>query len=492
MKAFWFTVCPIVFVSSGPVSSNDVLCQVSGFFLTSAIEAADISVLIIAIHSAICIFKPHQSGGKTGLYAYRRYAYTFWCLVPIILASVVPLTGHRFAYNGLYCYLPVEPKWYRMALSWIPRYIVLGVIFFVYAWVYIYVGCRFRRLKRDQRRASTQTSISSYKLRRSQPPSPTMETSPELREVRDRQQSVASDMSIVKPNDKGPLLAVSPEGVAWNWSKSSHDDNQQTSSRRQEPSPGPISPTSISFSSDVSNLLPPPPARSGSTRVAPPRPTANDHPDSRPSWRQALSFTGDKPPNVTTTTLGARPPLSPTASSVERSHSTPSVHLIQPLTNDTLRASRNRMRRQLRLLFLYPLIYVIAWVAPFVSQIYRYGDDALLVQPYPLLVASIASLCIGAAVDCCFFSIWDQPWRHLEGGFWQGLVMRFRIGLNRKDGGRTKEERIRDTMWALDRRVQENAERERRAAAKRISTAQRPREWWDLEEDDNRASASVS
>jgi G protein-coupled receptor GPR1 len=495
MKAFWFMVCPIAYVATGPISSSDVLCQVSGFFLTSSIEGADISVLIIAIHSALCIFRHHKPGGETGLYPYRLYAYAFWFIVPIILASVVPLTGQRFAYNGLYCYLPVDPPWYRVGLSWIPRYIILGVIFSVYGCVYIYVGCRLRYLRRDQWQASRQNSIASHKNRLSQPPPSLLDQSTGrviTHVIRDRQQSVASDVSFVKPNDSAALMtAVQPEDVAWNWSEPSHDGNRQISPKPQGPSSGPTSPTRVSFSPEASNLLLPPSTHLSSAHMALTQSAPNDHPTWRPLGRRPLSLTSDELDNAALTIPGVLHQSSPKASNFEHNLSSPSVHLIEPLTDEALLISRNKTRRQLRLLFIYPMIYVIAWVAPFVSQIYRYGDAALLAQSYPLLMSTITSLCIGAAVDCCFFSAWEKPWRQLQGGFWEGLFMRFRIGRSRKNGGRTREERLRDTMWAIDRRVQENAERERTAALRNTRPA-RPREWWDLEEEPSRASVAVS
>ena len=40
---------------------------------------------MIAIHSALYIFKPRVSSGEGGLYPYRKLAYTVWLVYPILM-----------------------------------------------------------------------------------------------------------------------------------------------------------------------------------------------------------------------------------------------------------------------------------------------------------------------------------------------------------------------------------------------------------------------
>ncbi|KAJ2968216.1 hypothetical protein NUW58_g10268 [Xylaria curta] len=186
-KTLWLLISPLFFfITKKPFSSNWAFCQVSGFFLTVTIEASDIAVLLIAIHTALFIVKRQHPGVALGLQPYRRVAYALWAIVPIILAAVVPLTGSSFVDNGPHCYLPIEPSWYRNALAWVPRYIIFGFIIVTYTWLYLYVYIRFRRFEEDQRRASTLSSqsLDSSTRRRSKrkwrshsvPPTPSLLT----------------------------------------------------------------------------------------------------------------------------------------------------------------------------------------------------------------------------------------------------------------------------------------------------------------------------
>ncbi|KAK8091185.1 g protein-coupled receptor protein [Apiospora phragmitis] len=449
MKAFWLMLCPIVyFIQGTPVDTSDTLCQVSAFFLTSAIEASDIAVLMVAIHSALFILRPQRSGGENGLYPYRRYAYAAWFVIPLILAAIVPITGQRYVNTGPHCYLPVSPLWYRMALSWIPRYIIFAVIICTYSGLYLFLGFRFYRLQLAQRRASTNTAPSTFRnhvrcmsrareppptpklashgLLGPSPPRPAADQLPE----RERQQSMTSTVSTLKLDDRVPhlnqLRKSQSEPVPWNWVESDFQGLSHPQTRQFGLDSA--SPTTVSFALDTSGITPP-----------------------EPVLRDAPKEEG----------------------------------LEMSVTEDALYQSRVKMRKQLRLLFVYPLMYIITWIAPFVSHIYTTSNPEHQEQPFGLLLTSVASLCIGAAVDCCFFSSWEQPWLHLQGGFIEGFARRVRFGTHKKTMGRTREEQLRDASAALDRRNQENAEREAAAAQHSERPAPRSREWWDtLEEEE--------
>ncbi|KAK7957158.1 uncharacterized protein PG986_006380 [Apiospora aurea] len=476
MKAFWLMLCPIVyFIQGTPVDTSDTLCQVSAFFLTSAIEASDIAVLMVAIHSALFILRPQRSGGENGLYPYRRYAYAAWFVIPLILAAIVPITGQRYVNTGPHCYLPVQPLWYRMALSWVPRYIIFAVIICTYSGLYLFLGFRFYRLQLDQRRASTNTAPSGFRghvkcmsRSREPPPTPTLashgllgpsppRTAADRAPDHERQQSITSTVSTLKLDDRAPhmtqLRKSQSEPVPWNWVESdfqalSHPETRQFGLDS-------ASPTAKRDSRWPIQVYP------GNSRVA-----GLTAPHETPSWPLRGGGSSTQP--------FTRPANHASSSS---------IHLTQSVTEDALYQSRMKMRKQLRLLFVYPLMYIITWIAPFVSHIYTTADHQE--QPFGLLLTSVASLCIGAAVDCCFFSSWEQPWLHLQGGFIEGFARRVSFGTHKKTMGRTREEQLRDASAALDRRNQEHAEREAAAALHRERPAPRSREWWDtLEEEE--------
>ncbi|KAI1877355.1 hypothetical protein JX265_003363 [Neoarthrinium moseri] len=516
MKAFWLMLCPIVYFISGPdgpINTGSGFCQLSGFLLTAAVEASDIAVLMIALHSALYILRPQRSGGDNGLYPYRRYAYGIWLVVPIVLSALVPLTGARFENIGPFCYLPTRPLWYRAYLNWIPRYIIFGVIFLVYAFLYIHVAWRFRRLRKDQRRVSMLGSISPAKGQRQKPkfsqdlpPTPQLayngllDSSPRRTMDgghRGRQPSITSDVSFLKLDDGSSVpLAGTPEppmkpadATAGNWTDPSYDISSRIPQQSDRPESTLASPTDGSFALNTPEVLPTPtrPDFSQSTR----RTAGPSHSTDHSIRRAVLKPFGRRPASLDRgTTVHAHPTVlgilhrRPAPSVTGSTSSSPSLSLSQSVTEDALRRSRAKMNRQLRLLFIYPLIYILAWIAPFASHVYKQRtlDDAS--QPYPLFIASVASLCIGAAVDCSFFSAWEKPWRHLKGGFWEGLAKRVKLGHHVRAGGRTREEELRDATTALDRRNRENADREAAAALTRARPVRQPREWWDVEEED--------
>ena len=45
--------------------------------------------------------------------------------------------------QGTFCYLPARPIWYRLALSWVPRYLILCIILGIYLAVYLYTKSKF-------------------------------------------------------------------------------------------------------------------------------------------------------------------------------------------------------------------------------------------------------------------------------------------------------------------------------------------------------------
>ncbi|KAI1370265.1 G protein-coupled glucose receptor regulating Gpa2-domain-containing protein [Hypoxylon crocopeplum] len=516
MKALWLVICPVAFFAKVPITSKSAFCQVSGFFLTASIEASDMAVLLIAIHTALCILRPQRSSGAAGLYPYRRIAYACWALIPIILAAVVPITQGKFVDNGPHCYLPVHPTWYRSALSWIPRYIIFAIIILTYMYLYLYLALRLRRFRRDQRCASVShndrlehTRNNSRRSRYSSevPPTPPIadhgllnpaqDNLPQDRDPKECQQSFFSTTSTLNAPPRQPGQAWKGS-IKWNTVDFSQDSSFETQAR-QESEAGLVH--SISPSDE----------RAGAT-IPIRAPESVHHNSRRPSqqserthsiWKRSMSFGSHsiKSPVANVINSLRRGSLQPE----DPSQTTPrsSIYLSQSETELTMCRVRERQQRQLRLLFVYPVVYLLTWVTPFVSHAVRFNDDYVydgrassMSPPLGLRIVSVTSLCIGAAVDCCFFCAWEKPWQHLRGGFWEGLALKLRIRspMRRRTGpGRTRDERFADARTARLRREQEenleNLGNEAATAARRDSQrgpqqGPAPREWWDVLEVD--------
>ncbi|KAK9484291.1 G protein-coupled glucose receptor regulating Gpa2-domain-containing protein [Lipomyces starkeyi] len=147
---FWY---PIRVWHAGENSIGPHACQADGFFAALSIEASDFGVLVIAVHTLMFIMYP-QVGSLSaykygGLYRYRRTVYILWGAFAVLFASlpfvktssVTTQDSASLGYiqNLTWCYLPVQPIWYRLVLAWVPRYLVLISICVIYVSVYIYV-----------------------------------------------------------------------------------------------------------------------------------------------------------------------------------------------------------------------------------------------------------------------------------------------------------------------------------------------------------------
>ena len=115
-------------------------------FSVSLVEfiGPDSVILLIAIHTALTIFSSRQASFQSGLYRYRWAAYTCWAVFSILLAALAFInSSSSYVSQGTFCYLPARPIWYRLALSWIPRYLILCTILGIYLAVYLYTKAKF-------------------------------------------------------------------------------------------------------------------------------------------------------------------------------------------------------------------------------------------------------------------------------------------------------------------------------------------------------------
>jgi G protein-coupled receptor GPR1 len=514
IKSLWFVIFPIVDYVNGPVQSDSTFCQVSGFFLAAGVESSDVAVLLIAIHSAMYLIWP-----KSGLYPYRRYAYAIYIIFPILVASLAFVDGRGYTNVGHYCYLANNQGWARMALSWIPRYVILVVIVFTYAFIYIYA----RRIIFQSRRKSLdgQGSKRASTRRSSMIPSPppieshgliSSDASPMLPSPvaqRDRQRSVSSVSTLCLESQASPAseprarpqLLISPEiaqqqgPIDWNWS-----GLQTGSTRMPSWNDEPLSPTSVQ---------PPPPMhfpqiREVSTDTEMP-------PEAAPAfWHRPLSpcldeTAGQTEPGADEDGTALQPQRSnPSIFSILRRgpamteggaflpspEESPLSGLLSPgLLEDHLGLARNRdkIRRQLRSLVVYPLVYIFIWMFPFISHVAGYDDNFGTNDPFWLLCVSIISVSAQGAVDSALFTIREQPWRHRRGGFFKSLKRRLRFdwrGGWRENRlvGKTREEMLIDGRIARARRREEvAAERNFRQSVAVTVKSTRERDWWDLD-----------
>lgn len=117
-----------------------------GWFTALGIEGSDLAIFLFAIHTLLTIFYPQRYGGLSFL-----KAYVFWAcfVIPVILASLAFINNVGYVSYGVYCYLPTEPIWYRMVLSWGPRYFIMLSILIIYCTIYFYVVRELKTMEKQ-------------------------------------------------------------------------------------------------------------------------------------------------------------------------------------------------------------------------------------------------------------------------------------------------------------------------------------------------------
>lgn len=402
-KAFWYFIFPVVVFSRGPVSTSSGFCQASGFFLAVGIEASDFAILMIAFHSILYIFHPPaRSGDIGGLYRWRKWIYSAWIGFPVLAASLA-FVNHTDAYatSGTFCYLPRRPFWYRLALSWIPRYFIMFLIFGMYISIYIYVTFKFRSFSNLQESESRYSSV-SHSRRSSMsgddvaPDEPIREPHPKrskgIRPAFSRSGSYNRDieraMQESSPWDEMSFITSKPLRKTGGWQSGVQSSDFALGLRQNDLADGmrTLQPHDAQVRFDGSC------AQSRNNSHAP---TTNS---------QNSQLTGS------TAASG-----SPEANSGQISHAVQKLASspVNVKPKDPLKRTRKAIRKQLRYLFIYPGVYLLMWIFPFASHCLLYDDHYVRHPIYWLTVVSTCMVSLQAGVDCVVFSWREKPWRRI-------------------------------------------------------------------------------
>lgn len=529
IKSLWYMIFSIVnLIASHPVPTNSTLCQVSGFFLSVGIEAADTAVLLIAVHSTLYIFWPNRASGDSGLYPYRRIAYAVYVLFPILMASLAFVKGlPAYVNTGQSCYLATNPLWYRMTLSWIPRYFNIILILGMYGCMYIYV-----RVKMSEYGGLSCFSHSARQVHRDQvPPTPPLATYGLIPEEQDslnasrkpsgaiiRMASMSEALSregckvtrvvnepIKKSLDKTLERHKGTKKPKWNWPNEFEKKNP--SQLRRSPS---------ALVSPGAGAAPPWLNYAGAPEISGPTtlnlsdmPRCTGSPSTKVSSgvrRHSLVFM--RPMSIGSSgesrnrfasqqTIYAMLRQGPGRTSHDNNTSSMSNSVY--LSHGGIDAigvaeNREKVRRQLNYLFVYPVVYICVWIFPFIRDVSRYNDSIHVGHvDYWLLICAIISFCIQGLADTTVFCTREKPWRHLRSGLWETFGLDFQWTWSwafgsRKNSGRTREEMLIDAQIARMRRDDELQSQELSRGGPMTLGG---RQWWDLEIDGHMSSGEV-
>jgi G protein-coupled receptor GPR1 len=444
-KSSWFLISASTQLAGVDLSTERTLCQASGYLLHTGFEACDLAIFLMSLHMSLQIFPPSRSFlGHDGLYRVRYYVIAAWFIIPLGVAGLAFVNnGNAFISQGGFCSLPIRPFWYRLALSWIPRYLIWLFVMGVAIRIYRHVGYEFRVFADESDHSSSAGAIPGGSVRTQQTGlfgdrGGTRHSHLQPLDGSSVEKGAGGDDSIA-PDQRGTLHSGVKKA-----SPSSSETGRSREARRQSV------PTFTTVFGNGSA------GRDGS----PHDPFWNTRPT---SWSTPVSRRGSRQDNnggqIEFEDFAPVPASNPqrihgSFSTINSAKSTTSYDLSQPsplppikeiksstinsgvaLPQDNavtlaLQLRRKAIQRQLRLLFIYPVVYLILWIMPFVSHAFTYSNYFAQHPVFPINVLSIFCLTIMGFVDVCIFCWREKPWRHVPGsdGTFLGSFAFWRFG----------------------------------------------------------------
>ncbi|KAK7510844.1 G protein-coupled glucose receptor regulating Gpa2-domain-containing protein [Phyllosticta citriasiana] len=437
-RALWYMIFSLVYFTQGTVSSKTAFAQASGFFIQLFSEMSDFSVLFIAIHGAISVFKPPVSGvGTDRLYRHRYWVYAAIVIIPIISASIPFTTPSNPTYlaQGAFVSLPLRPIWYRLVCSWVPRLLIWIVVISLAFAIYFHVHREFRVFSKV-----VQDSVGAMSEPESQPSEKPMERHEDLPSPGHREPT--DEILAPEPFAREP---ITPEPVA----------HEMSSSIPFAPGPfasGPFVPEQRSKSPPIQfrrgstvdsideltalnvfssgPIFQSPGGRRNSTVRINPHPvdinTIEEYERPGGSIRSSRSFnlpllqdseTHSRRPSTYSYTNASTAPTTVRASIA--SSSTIDEQDRKRRQSDPIDArilqKRKEITRQLRNIFIYPIAYIVMWIIPFCLHCFQYESRYARRPPFVLTLLSGFCLCIMGGVNSLVFCWREKPWRHIPG-----------------------------------------------------------------------------
>lgn len=383
--------------------------------------------------------------------------------LPICESALAPLGGIRV--SSLSGNLPVRPFWYRLAISWIPRYVILIVIVVMNVCIYIYAGYGTSTAQFYSRHQAAGDETDGHFTLDDIPRSPL--TQPPTQPSTPGFPPNHSLEFLTSPLEPSPST-MSPFHT-YELGQSSHD-------RRASDGTTLVGSRSTRASS-----------ADDSAKVAwsPPRPfykMANKSPpNSTISENRELEFAAGEEARIYGPAASAEPqPPRPTSD--------------DPIGKQELRARRSNARRQLRMMFVYPTVYFSVWIIPFVNHVLQY-DNWMAEHPIYALTF-ITWVCVAGIgiIDAVVFSLREQPWRHIPGSdgtvlgsfrFWEHAT-----GSRRSSHAVSNASAASDTEWRHGSALGK-VRRQARRITSQLAHRDAEREPPDVERLDSRIGARI-
>jgi len=302
--------------------------------------------------------------------------------------------------QGPTCSLPLRPYWYRLSISWIPRYIIMLVVLAMYTVIYVRVGRQngtFSFFGLFKVNKPWETVIAPSRLSIHEPQQDGVDGTNNLRKLGRQKLRVDTGNNGSHIDTYGPM-----DPVHLNLPPHAH-------SRKVSDGTTLVSQCSLEFSHTKPLLITP------SFELNDPMAVVNfDGPTESPTRKKTVLI------RVTERLL--KSPISPggsTPSPVARSQEQQIIG--KKIMTKHMRKRQDAIQRQLGLLFLYPVCYFVTYVPPFVAHGMNYSNYYVQHPNFGLNLFSFMCLASLGIVDAIVFSIRERPWRHIvgsDGTFW--------------------------------------------------------------------------
>ena len=358
--------------------------------------------------------------GHDGLYRVRYWVVGVWVILPNLMAALAFVNpGPAFQAAGAFCYLPIRPFWYRLALSWVPRYLMWIYVMGVAIRIYRHVGHEFAVFGQE-RDGSTSLNM---------PGESSVDRAFATQAIASaRRKSMAQAGGTFDLEKQGEVESLAPDDLTasrpMSQSDSRHSPPESSLSIPYPTSRRPSAPAwSAAFGFPVEvpagsqSLQSAPISRRGSHQIAlgvhaedfASGPTPADLARHRPSVVTIASMMSSVAPS-----FHSQPGLAPIEEHKRNSSSFGSAGPRNAAAS-IVRNRRRAIQRQLRLLFIYPVTYIIIWIIPFVYHCFNYSDHFAQHPIYPVSFLNTFCQCFLGFSDVCVFCWREKPWRHVPG-----------------------------------------------------------------------------
>lgn len=329
--------------------------------------------------------------------------------------------------QGTFCYLPPRPFWYRLALAWIPRYLILSTILCVYVAVFIYVRSTVNRFDHS--------SGMSYEIPSGDSPTISAPTASSRRGSRSGDLPMRPlRSSQMLPRANGLVNTSTTQGQ----SRVTELQAAQAARKHSQASDGASDCPEPTWARYSFGHLTPLPNVSPEEELRPTRFIDGQYPRRVPTIIQALqerriSWTtpfepkeNTSPPDTQVQLVAPGRLKHPVLDSSDMPRESVSkTEDVRGFQNANLRRRHKIIKRQIRFLFVYPLVYLLTWIVPFVNHCLQYNDGYAEHPSFPLSCATTTIVALQCAIDCWLFGYREKPWRQMNSGsitFWQSFL----------------------------------------------------------------------